>query len=331
MSHDSDLRLIIALRDLREHVKETGLAQIDAIIEDIEIRLDTGKRPLAVIGYAPTHQVQLCQGDMVASVDVSETEREGFDYPLFSFKGKDLDRACSAAEDWVAVPVRLQNIHQWPDHARPREANGWESRNAYNQEWWDNILKSIPKVQVTDTFQECVGQWALRCFGRDIVMDLTERCDRFLEETLELLQSLGYNRERVPSLLNYVYNRPVGQAPQEVGGVMVTLGALCFTAGLDMHRSAKAELARINHPEVVEKIRTKQASKEGIATPLPTLKKDCKHLNTHGTTTTGGHGHVLQRLRPATLRRRYGFRACSHHGNRKHHRSSRKYHDQRSQ
>lgn len=120
------------------------------------------------------------------------------------------------------------------------------------------------------TFQARVAPWMAECFGAAIASDVRERGDRFLEEALELLQSHGYDRDRVATLCDYVYGRPVGEPAQEVGGVMVTLAAYCLATGLDMHAAGDAELARINVPAIIEKIRVKQASKCGLHTPLPT-------------------------------------------------------------
>ena len=119
-------------------------------------------------------------------------------------------------------------------------------------------------------FQDRVWRWLHECFGFKVANDLTERCDRALEEHLELLQSLGYDRERIPLLVDYVYNRQIGEPSQEVGGVMVTLAALCAVAEIDMEEAAFVELVRIETPSIMERIRAKQASKRDIHTPLPT-------------------------------------------------------------
>ncbi|MNN11716.1 hypothetical protein D3C81_1246860 [compost metagenome] len=66
--------------------------------------------------------------------------------------------------------------------------------------------------------------------------------------------------------MDYVYGRPVGDKHQEVGGVMVTLAALCLAQGLDMHTAGETELARIWTK--VEQIRAKQAAKPKHS-PLP--------------------------------------------------------------
>lgn len=111
----------------------------------------------------------------------------------------------------------------------------------------------------------------IKCFSPEVCHDVTERGDRFLEEVLELLQANGYARERVATLVDYVYGRPVGEPRQEVGGVMVTLGAYCWIIGLDMHEAGQIELDRINRPEIIKKIRKKQEAKKALHfdTPLP--------------------------------------------------------------
>lgn len=132
-------------------------------------------------------------------------------------------------------------------------------------------LAAAPAARMAAQFQQQVEAWAGECFPAETVHNLTERGDRVLEEVLELLQSHGYDRARVATLVDYVYSRPVGEPSQEVGGVMVTLALYCAVAGLDMQWCGDTELARINAPNVMEKIRAKQAAKNALHfdTPLP--------------------------------------------------------------
>lgn len=118
------------------------------------------------------------------------------------------------------------------------------------------------------SFQDRVAPWMQECFGPEISADCVERNHRFVEEALELAQSLGCTESEVYQLVRYVFSRPEGDPPQEVGGVMVTLAALCLAQGLDMHADGEVELERINRPEVIEKIRAKQAAKPKHS-PLP--------------------------------------------------------------
>lgn len=116
------------------------------------------------------------------------------------------------------------------------------------------------------SFQSRVQPWLLQCFGAEIAADRVERNHRFLEESLELVQALGCTASEAHQLVDYVYGRPWGEPDQEVGGVMVTLAALCLASGLDMHGAGETELARIWTK--VEKIRAKQAAKPKHS-PLP--------------------------------------------------------------
>ena len=110
-------------------------------------------------------------------------------------------------------------------------------------------------------FQRNVERWVKTCFGLEIANDLPERNHRFLEETLELVQSCGMSSDDAHRLVDYVYSRPVGINFQEVGGVLVTLTALCGAQHIYMGEAAEAELTRIEKQDVMEKIRAKQATK----------------------------------------------------------------------
>ncbi|BBE51817.1 hypothetical protein OYT1_ch2301 [Ferriphaselus amnicola] len=116
------------------------------------------------------------------------------------------------------------------------------------------------------TFQKRVKPWMTVCFGEQISNDVDERNHRFLEEALELVQSTGCTQSEAHQLVDYVFGGPVGDPVQEVGGVMVTLAALCLAQQMDMHDAGECELARIWTK--VEQIREKQAAKPRHS-PLP--------------------------------------------------------------
>jgi hypothetical protein len=117
-------------------------------------------------------------------------------------------------------------------------------------------------------FQSRVDDWMQACFGPEISSDKTERNHRFVEEALELAQSCGCTASEAHQLVDYVFGRPVGEPSQEVGGVMVTLAALCLAHGMSMEQAGKVELARVWTK--VEAIRAKQAAKPKHS-PLPGL------------------------------------------------------------
>lgn len=123
-------------------------------------------------------------------------------------------------------------------------------------------------VAAREHFQQRAKPWLLKCFGEAIAGDREERNHRFLEEALELVQACGCTASEAHQLVDYTFGRPVGEKSQEVGGVMVTLAALCLAQGLDMHAEGETELARINAPDMVLKIRAKQAAKPKHS-PLP--------------------------------------------------------------
>lgn len=120
----------------------------------------------------------------------------------------------------------------------------------------------------SSSYQERAWRWAAECLGEPALRDLRQRCFRFLEEALELVQALDCSADDVRTLVKYVYGREVGHPPQEVGGVMLTLGVLCQSAGIDARREGELELERVRRPEVSERIRRKQATKPN-ASPLP--------------------------------------------------------------
>ena len=117
-----------------------------------------------------------------------------------------------------------------------------------------------------NSFQRRVHEWVLHCFGQETAYDKKERNHRFLEEALELVQSAGCTREEADTLVDYVFNREVGNPPQEVGGVMVTLASLCEANSINMSEAGEYELTRVWTK--VEKLRAKHAAKPR-SSPLP--------------------------------------------------------------
>jgi len=119
---------------------------------------------------------------------------------------------------------------------------------------------------VTDQFQDKVESWMNACFGPEISADIQERNHRFIEEALELVQANGCTASEAHQLVDYVYRRDQGDINQEVGGVMVTLAALCSAVGVDMKQSGEVELRRVWRK--IDQIRAKQAAKPKHS-PLP--------------------------------------------------------------
>ena len=116
------------------------------------------------------------------------------------------------------------------------------------------------------SFANSVRHWCLACFGSSVTYDKQERNHRFLEESLELVQACGCTAGEAHQLVDYVFNRAVGEPLQETGGVLVTLAALCNANTINMNSAAATELDRIWAN--IGSIRLKQASKPKNS-PLP--------------------------------------------------------------
>lgn len=117
-----------------------------------------------------------------------------------------------------------------------------------------------------DSFQERVWQWVAACFPISARLNVQERNHRFLEEALELAQANACTKEEAQELVDYVFGRAPGDVRQEVGGVLVTLAALCHATELNMDEAGEDELER--NWARIERIRMKQASKpQGSALP----------------------------------------------------------------
>jgi len=103
-------------------------------------------------------------------------------------------------------------------------------------------------------------------------MHLDERCDRFLEEAIELVQAAGCSRERAMEMLNKVYDRPEGELYQEIGGVSVTLLALTESVGMELDELEVMEIERIESkpPEVFRK---RQAEKAALGLSIDLTKE----------------------------------------------------------
>ncbi|WP_019573301.1 hypothetical protein [Curvibacter lanceolatus] len=176
-------------------------------------------------------------------------------------------------EGWKLVPVEPTEDMLDAAHESDREytlRNFGDVMTVMQGPWdhWDAMVNAAPQPDQVKPFQNRVQPWLMECFGEMIAGDREERNHRFLEEALELVQACGCTASEAHQLVDYTFGRPIGEPAQEVGGVMVTLAALCLANGLDMHANGETELTRITAPEMVKKIRAKQAAKPKYS-PLP--------------------------------------------------------------
>lgn len=231
-------------------------------------------------GKDHTHDVSLCVCSQCGEVKISGYRANGDDINRFS------EEFSIYYPDAVAAIVKNCNY-----------------MNSETEGYIPFVRQSPPVTVTAEDFQSRVLDWLLKCFGHEIAKDVQERTDRFIEESLELAQSLGYSADRAHALVDYVFDRDKGEPFQEVGGVMVTLAALCSATGLNMAMDGEVEYARINKPEIIEKIRKKQAAKPtGSALPIVYTQSTTIERLTKALEAIVKHADIVSPSLPSTFR-----------------------------
>lgn len=121
------------------------------------------------------------------------------------------------------------------------------------------VQRPLQRENFAEDYQYSVAAWTLRCFDHAVKDDKEERCHRYYEESTELVHASGYTREQAHAMVDYVFDRPIGDLPNEVGGASVTLAALCEANGVDMVQATIDEITNIESN--TDKIRTKWREK----------------------------------------------------------------------
>lgn len=103
--------------------------------------------------------------------------------------------------------------------------------------------------------------------------DVAERVARFFEEAVETCQAFGLDFADAHHLVNYTYDRPVGEPAKEIGASLLTLASLCVVAGYDLMACGKADLEKLQRPETIARIRAKRSTRHGRG-PLPGIDPD---------------------------------------------------------
>lgn len=149
-------------------------------------------------------------------------------------------RAALSSSAGPAEPVAWHDLHEHP----PKE------RAAH------------PAPATVESYQQRVKAACAVLFEGDPT-DVAERRDRFAEEALETCQAFGMTGEDMHALVDYTFGRPVGEAAKEIGAAMTTLASLCVYAGGDLMACAEADLAKLQQPETIARIRAKRATRHG--------------------------------------------------------------------
>lgn len=79
-------------------------------------------------------------------------------------------------------------------------------------------------------------------------------------------------------MVDYVFQRPIGEKEQEAAGTMISLSALCNAHGINIHNATQDELQRITDKSMIEKIREKQKTKPNYTKTdgVTRLRMDCQ-------------------------------------------------------
>lgn len=110
------------------------------------------------------------------------------------------------------------------------------------------VLRLQMERRSRDERQQLIMNWIRDTFGVIPGLDVEsprERAMRFLEEAIELCQAAGLTQGDVYSMARYTYGRPAGVLSQEVGGVTVTLYALCEVLGVSAAQAEFDEIGRV--------------------------------------------------------------------------------------
>lgn len=112
------------------------------------------------------------------------------------------------------------------------------------------------------TYVQClVSDWCADLFGEDVAKNTVERSARLVEEAVEVAQALKLPKDVAHRIVDHVYSRPVGDVPQEVAGVFLTILSLSTAAGVDLTDAFHKEWHRINDENVKKKILANNAIK----------------------------------------------------------------------
>lgn len=86
--------------------------------------------------------------------------------------------------------------------------------------------------------------WAVDSFGA-IAKNRDERAARLVEEAMEVAQAENVPLEVIHRIADRIYSRPVGDLGQEIGGLGITILALCENSGIDFTEQTNREFERV--------------------------------------------------------------------------------------
>lgn len=181
-----------------------------------------------------------------------------------------LSPSTSAAEPVAIADLSYQTLFN-AIAAATDIASGGLAVSISVEKFRDALGIAHPAPAAVETYQNRVATACATVFDGDPT-DIAERRDRFAEEALETCQAFGMTREDMRALVDYTFGRPVGEPAKEIGAAMTTLASLCVYSGHNLMACAEADLAKLQRPETVARIRAKRATRHGRGS-LPGLSE----------------------------------------------------------
>lgn len=108
-----------------------------------------------------------------------------------------------------------------------------------------DIIKPHPSLSNRQQRQVEILQWANATFGTATADNTGERNRRFAEESIELVQALGLDKQVLHDIIDHVYAKPDGDIAQEIGQVGVSLLGLSEHLGIRADDEERKEFDRI--------------------------------------------------------------------------------------
>lgn len=108
-----------------------------------------------------------------------------------------------------------------------------------------DIIKPHPSLSNRQKRQAEILQWANTTFGIATADNTGERIRRFSEESIELIQATGLDKQALHDIIDHVYAKPAGDIAQEIGQVGVSLLGLSEHLGVMADDEERKEFDRI--------------------------------------------------------------------------------------
>ena len=147
--------------------------------------------------------------------------------------------------------IRIRNLNQEVDRLNAMVADV-RTKNTELEARIQGQKQEHPFARAVVSYQPDVVKQVDRLWGNAALNNQQERVQRFAEEAAELVQSCGLDLIQFWYVVSWVYGRPPGPKPREVGGTLVTLAALCHAFRMDMFGCGLAELQRLQEKEPEE-------------------------------------------------------------------------------